>query len=214
MRIDAVYGGAFDPPHLGHIEVVRRVLELPNVRQVIVMPSRNPPHKKPVASYRRRMHMTKLVMEDVFHGEKVSVSNIETRVRDVTYLVDVMRFWLWGKNQRYDIVLGTDEVRSLSRWKQPENIFGHAGMIIVNRPGIEELSQEEMAASNEIGFYVNLRITDAPKISLHDGFWMSSSEIRKWIAADYYKWRQCVPRSIAQYIENNRLYGYSKGAKQ
>ena len=210
MKTIAIYGGAFDPPHLGHIEVVRRTLELPDVSEVMIVPSRNPPHKAPVASYCRRMNMTKRVMRDAFLkgtlSQKPLVSNIETRVQGTTYTVDVLRHLSWKPEEvRYRLVLGTDEVRSIMKWRQPNVIFGRIGMIVAGRPGTPEIDYRH-GFSN----VVVKAIAEALRFNVADEFLVSSSGIRSSIAIKSGWWKQFVPESIAEYIRKNGLYGYEK----
>lgn len=211
MKTIAIYGGAFDPPHLGHVEVIRKTMELPDVSEVIVVPSRNPPHKTSSISYRRRMNMMKMVMRDAFlKGElnqKPLVSNIETCVRGTTYTVDVLRHLPWKPEEvRYRLVLGTDEVRSIMKWKQPNVIFGRIGMIIAGRPGTPEIDYR-YGFSN----VVVEAVSKAWRFNVANDFSVSSREIRSSIAVGGGWWRQFVPKSIVRYIEKNGLYGHGKG---
>lgn len=205
VKTAAIYGGAFDPPHLGHVEVVRKTLELPNVSSVLVVPSRNPPHKTPTLGFRRRMHMTRLVTRDAFPKSRVVVSNIESRILGITYMVDVLRYLLRSEKMQYSLVLGADEVWSIMKWKHPDTIFGRVGMIIVNRPGSGEPD------SSKLSNVVAAAIERAPRIDIDEGFSVSSSAIRSSIAVESGWWREFVPKSIVKYIEKNGLYGYGKG---
>jgi len=211
MKTMAIYGGAFDPPHLGHIEVIRKTLELPEVSDVMVVPSRKPPHKTPSASYRRRMAMMKIAVRDAFLegtlNRKPHVSNIETLVHGTTYTVDVLRHLPWKPDEvQYRLVLGTDEVRSIMKWKQPNVIFGRVGMIIADRPGT--------VGWNHVDFspVVVKAIYEALLFNISDDFPISSSSIRSSIAVESGWWREFVPKSIVEYIRKNGLYGHGKAA--
>lgn len=211
MKTVAIYGGAFDPPHLGHIEVVRKTMELPEVSDVMVVPSRNPPHKTPMLSYRRRMHMMKIAMRDAFLrgvlDRKPLVSNIETLVHGTTYTVDVLRQLPWKPEEvQYRLVLGTDEVRSIMKWKQPNVIFGRIGVIVAGRPGTPEIDYRH-GFSN----VVVKAVAEALRFNVANEFSVSSSSIRSSIAVGSGWWRQFVPELIVKYIEKNGLYGHGKG---
>jgi len=210
MDIVALYGGSFDPPHIGHVEVVRRVLEMKTVIRIIVIPSRKPPHKTPVASYRRRLFMINSVMSDVFRGEPVTVSNIEASIRETTYTVEILRSIPYFRNSRYALVLGTDEVRSIMSWKCPEEVLDKAGPIIINRPGMDDFDKNEFLSSNIMTGASSLAIEDAPVIDVDEAFWVSSSDVRGMIASGNGRWKTLVPRLVAQYVEKNGLYGYKK----
>lgn len=209
MKTVAIYGGAFDPPHLGHLEVVRKTMELPNVLFTMVVPSRNPPHKTPMLSYRQRMHMMKMMMRDAFlRGDldkKPPVSNIETAVRGTTYTVDVLRHLPRVKNVQYRLVLGNDEVQSIMKWKQPDDIFSRVGIIIANRTDNTEIEHVKLSD------VVAAAIEGALRINIGENCSISSSEIRSSIAVEGGWWRQFVPKSIVRYIEANGLYGHGKG---
>src|SRR3954447_542478 len=59
-EVTAVFGGRFDPPHLGHREAVRGLFEYPGVRRVLIIPSASPPHKPTFAAAEDRVQMAQL----------------------------------------------------------------------------------------------------------------------------------------------------------
>ena len=92
MKI-GVYGGAFNPPHLGHITAAKAVFGLLQLDKLLVIPTGNPPHKTlPAGSPgpERRLEMTRLAMEQAGLGEKAEVLDLELRREGNSYTADTL----------------------------------------------------------------------------------------------------------------------------
>lgn len=204
----ALYGGSFDPPHLGHAAIVQQLLyPMSGIKSVIVIPSCRPPHKNPMAPYGHRVTMC----EKVFCGgvpPRVAIFNEDTG-KDFTFTADVVQMLPnWG-TQKYTIVLGTDEVRSLASWKTPERIFEHASLLIVDRPG-ELPIEESIPGIASLALCVQDAIVDAGHISISAVFEMSSSDIRRKLAVCYDAARPMLHYGVWKYIREHGLYGVER----
>ena len=92
MKI-GVYGGAFNPPHLGHITAARAVFELLKLDKLLVIPTGHPPHKTlPPGTPRpeQRLEMTRLAMAQAGLGDRVEVSDMELRREGSSYTADTL----------------------------------------------------------------------------------------------------------------------------
>src|SRR5437867_11074451 len=90
MRRIGLFGGTFDPPHLGHLAIAERARDRLRLDQVIFMPSGTPPHKRGavISPAAARVAMTRLAVRD---NPAFLVCTLETRRRGASYTVDTLR---------------------------------------------------------------------------------------------------------------------------
>lgn len=132
MRIGIV-GGTFDPPHLGHLEVVRHVRDALSLDQVLVIPAGEPWHKTDVvATSRQRLTMT----QEAFRDEPgVQVSDIDVVRSGPTYTVDTLRtLHAQQPDATWFLILGQDAAAGLPTWREPDAVRELARLVIVTRP--------------------------------------------------------------------------------
>ena len=93
MKI-GVYGGTFNPPHLGHVTAARAVFELLKLDLLLVVPDGQPPHKTlPAGSPTpaQRLEMTRLAAEQLGLGDKVQVLDLELKREGRSYTAETLR---------------------------------------------------------------------------------------------------------------------------
>ncbi len=130
-----IFGGSFDPPHIGHLiiaEVARQKLRL---EKVVFVPAYVPPHKKGerAATASDRFRMTKLAVRMNPH---FSVSDLEIRRRGISYTVDTVRSF----KRRYPaselfLIIGGDSLRQFWTWRSPQEILSLASLAVYSRRG-------------------------------------------------------------------------------
>jgi nicotinate-nucleotide adenylyltransferase len=132
MRI-GVFGGEFDPPHSGHLTVVRTARDQLELDRVLIVPTGTPPHRPASAtSAAARLRMAELA----FAGEpKVTVSRMEVDRPGPSYTVDTLRA-LAQEGDLY-LILGADQVATLAGWHQPEQVQRLAQLVVAPRDGLE-----------------------------------------------------------------------------
>jgi len=111
----ALFGGRFDPPHIGHLAVARNILKQQLADEVWLIPANTHPWRQMVASAQDRLTMTKLLEED-----KIKVSDIEIKRGGETYTIDTVRNILSNKSYssyRFFLVAGSDQIHDFHRWK-------------------------------------------------------------------------------------------------
>ena len=89
-----IFGGLFDPPHIGHLIIAQWVLEEYNLNRIIFIPAANPPHKAKYSSYHIRYEMAVLAIKG---NKKFFISNIEKQISGRTYTVEVIRMGFGGE---------------------------------------------------------------------------------------------------------------------
>ena len=117
----ALYGGAFDPPHLGHVEVVRVAKATLDVDPLVVLVSEAPGHKDVHASADDRLALARAA----FPGEDV---RLDRHPRTVELL----------RAESFDdpvLVIGADQFQDFLSWKEPEQVLALARLAVATRPG-------------------------------------------------------------------------------
>ena len=136
MRI-GVYGGTFNPPHLGHIAAARAVFETLKLDRLLLIPDRQPPHKplpEGSPSPEQRLELTRLAGEQLGLGDRVETLDLELRRSGPSYTADTLR----AVHERYPdgelwLLMGTDMFLTLHTWHEPEQILALAGIAAFSR---------------------------------------------------------------------------------
>ncbi|MFQ5570700.1 MAG: nicotinate (nicotinamide) nucleotide adenylyltransferase [Rhodothermales bacterium] len=187
-----LFGGSFNPPHLGHLIVAETVRDQFGLDQVWWIPAFNPPHKAgdALASPRHRFEMTRRATED---NPGFDVSDIEIRREGTSYTVDTIRT-LQEAHPAYafSLLIGGDSLRAFGTWHHPDEIIARVPLIVYRRSGEERLEIEPGPAGR-------VRFAEAPLLDI------SGTEIRARLRARR-SIRYFVPDSVRTYIEQHGLY--------
>ena len=132
MRV-GVFGGEFDPPHLGHLAVARVARDQLELERLLVMPAGLPPHRDASS----RDAATRLVLcRAAFEGEPgVEVSELEVRRGGLSYTVDTLE-QLAGEDHVH-LIVGADQYAAFERWRDPQRIRELATLVVAPRTGFE-----------------------------------------------------------------------------
>lgn len=151
MRI-GLYGGSFDPVHIGHIAVATEAKAQFNLDKVIFIPTGTMPHKKGCeATSGERVKMLELSFAD----ESFSVSDYELKRNEISYSADTIAYFksLYPNDEIFFIV-GGDSYAYIDKWYQPERIFENSTVLVFPRngevvlPPAKELKVEPVAVSS------------------------------------------------------------------
>lgn len=146
MRI-GIYGGTFNPPHLGHITAARAVFELLKLDKLLLIPDSLPPHKSlpsgsPTAE--QRMELTRLAGEQTGLGDRVETLDLELRRGGTSYTADTLEaVRVQYPDDELWLLMGTDMFLTLHLWHEPERILAIAGIAAFGR---SEADTEELFA--------------------------------------------------------------------
>jgi len=200
MKI-AVFGGTFDPPHSGHINIARSVIRGGRADIVIFVPSFDPPHKlnHVSTSYEYRRNMLELAID----GEKnLFISDIERDLgRKPSYTLNTMVALaeLYPADELI-LLIGSDSLRLLHTWHSSAELVSRWQMIVYPRksemPSAEELS---INWSPEIVSRFLSSVLDMPFNEI------SSSEIRNKMVKNENTGNFICPE-VKRYITQNNLY--------
>ena len=199
MRI-GIFGGTFDPPHLGHLILAERCREAAGLDEVWFLPSFQPPHKldRTMSRFESRCDMVALA---AIGQPAFKVERIESELPPPSYTAETLRV-LKHRHPPHDfhLIVGGDSLADLPIWYHPERIVAQAELIAVARPGVilptaNELAQKIKVPESEI----RLQVIESPLVDL------SSTEIRRRVAEGR-SIRFLVPRSVEEFIREKRLY--------
>ena len=204
MKI-GVYGGTFNPPHLGHVTAARAVFDLLQLDKLLLIPAGIPPHKvMPEGSptQDQRLEMTRLAAEQTGLGNKVEVLDIELRRTGRSYTAETLaQLKAQYPEDELWLMMGTDMFLTLQAWKAPEKIMELAGIAAFGRT--EEDTEELFSIQREYlqKTYPGCRIFTLTIPGVVD---VSSTELRAQLA----KGDDAVllPPAVYGYILRHGLY--------
>lgn len=186
MRI-GVFGGTFDPPHLGHWLAAVDAVEALALDEVIWVPAAQQPLKAGVVSADavHRLAMTRLMVQG---DQRFRVDAVELERGGLSFTVDTLRDY----RERYPdaalfLLLGSDAAASLPKWREPEGIRALAEIAVLTRGG------------EAVGLPAGVRAVPTRRVDL------SATEIRERVAAGR-SIRGFVPDAVAAYIAAHGLY--------
>ena len=131
-----LFGGTFDPPHVGHVAVARDVADALALDQVLWIPAGVPPHKDPqfITPGSLRLEMTRAGAEA---DPRFRVLDLELRRDGPSYTVDTLRaISALHPGSEIFLLLGADQLRTFRRgWKEPREILRLATLVLMDREG-------------------------------------------------------------------------------
>lgn len=205
MRI-GIYGGTFNPPHLGHITAARAVFEMLKLDKLLLIPDSLPPHKplptgSPTAE--QRLELTRLAGEQTGLGDRVETLDLELRRGGTSYTSDTLEAVraLYPDDELW-LLMGTDMFLTLHLWHEPERILAIAGIAAFGRS--EADTEELFAPQREYLYraYPSARIFTLTVPGVVD---ISSTDLRDKLAAGGGS-RYLAPAVYGQ-ILRDKLYG-------
>lgn len=211
MKI-GIYGGTFNPPHLGHVTAARAVFELLKLDRLLVIPAGLPPHKdlpdhSPTAA--QRLEMTRLAAEQMGLDGKVEVLDLELSRAGKSYTSDTLA----QLKERYPddelwLLMGTDMFLTLQAWHAPEEILSLAGIAAFGRT---EADTEELFSVQRDYLYKTYPQARIFTLTIPGVIDVSSTELRQKLAAG--EGGALLPPAVYGYILCQGLYGTNADLK-
>ena len=194
-----IYGGAFAPIHIGHVEAAKAFIDQMWLDVLFVVPTGKSPHKEmdTTASDKDRIEMCRRAFEGV---EGVIVSDVEIRRGDTSYSIETLRSFT-DDDRRLFMLCGTDMMLTLGEWHDADEIFRLCYPVYIRREEDRALDKKIIETNTEYfetyGKYV-IKL-DAPVIDI------SSSQLRKMMrrgedVSEY------IPARVLEYIDEVGLY--------
>lgn len=185
--MDALFGGSFDPVHLGHLVVAEAAADALGAR-VRLMPAREQPFKPGAAGATPAQRAAMLDL--AVHGNRrLAVERIELELPTPSYTVRTLRALAEREpGNRFTLLLGADAAAELPAWHEARALAGLADVVVFGRPG------RALAPGLPIQ-----RVLEVPAIDV------SATEIRQRVAEGR-SIRYLVPEAVREYIVAHGLY--------
>lgn len=203
-----IYGGTFDPVHLGHIRSAFAFLAACQPDKLFIMPNYIPPHKVlcPGDDPYARLQMLKIAFSSLpFYNDKIIISDYEIRNQEVSYTYKTLEHFSWISKD-LTLLCGTDNFINLEYWKNAERIFELATIAHIVRPGTYDESDVILEAKERFREKYNARIIDVPMSPID----LSSTEIREKIKRNE-NTSYLIPNDVRAFIDKYDLYGEHNG---
>lgn len=195
MRL-GLYGGTFDPIHLGHLILAEQCREAIRLDEVRLIVAGSPPHKpegRTAVGHRLEMVRIAIAGHPAFN-----VSDIEANRPGPHYSVETLdAIRRDHPDDELFFLIGADSLADLPTWREPDRIARLATIVVVNRPGIAEVDPSRLPDFGP-GAYP-LAWVSIPPIGI------ASSDLRRRLVEGR-SIRYMVPRGVEAYIEAQGLY--------
>ena len=194
-----IYGGTFDPVHLGHMKCAQAAADAFDFEQVFFIPTKNPNFKqdKSVTCANTRLDMLELALDD-FGDERFFIDTRELRREGITYSIDTLKE-LSDEHPgvRHYFIMGTDSAETLWHWRSAQEISKLCSIVVIARKGYDFNKLKEIMGNQPVEFDMHYLQTEIPDIS--------SSEVREF-AKNGQNLSRLVCPSVENYIKEHGLY--------
>lgn len=197
MRI-GLYGGTFDPIHLGHLIVIENAINEMNLDRVIILPSSNPPHKKHKDKTKADIRV-EIVAEAIKDNPKIILSTFESTDNVVRYTHDTLEYFT-SKLPNHEIfyIMGEDSFVTIDTWRNYEKILDY-NIIVFARSGIDNNSTLIKKVDKIRKDNPNIHLIDILNINISSTLIRSLSKEDKSI-------KYLVKDEVNYIIQNRNLY--------
>lgn len=190
-----LFGGTFNPPHLGHVNSVQQVVGNLGLDKVIVMPTFKSPHRQneEMISAVHRFEMTRRAFAEL---SIVEVSDFELKKEGISYTIETIEHLRkqYPSDQLY-LIVGMDQFSNFHLWKDYKEILSHCQLVVTSRPGVAFIPANEQLPNNlQKPYIISLEDTD-----------ISSTELRRSLAIGE-DVGSLLNKDVKNYIEQEKLY--------
>jgi nicotinate-nucleotide adenylyltransferase len=196
-----VFGGTFDPVHLGHLIMAEQCREQAKLDQVWFVPAARPPHKldRSLTPFAQRAEMLSLALAGT---PAFRVDDLEKDRPGPSYTADTLEE-LHRRNPAADfaLLLGSDCLPDLAHWKEPSRIVERAELLVFPRPAWPLLTIEQVRQALHLDAESPLRMQAVNVPLIH----IASRDLRQRVAENR-SIRFFVPRAVECYIQEKKLY--------
>ncbi len=193
MKI-CLFGGTFDPPHIGHLLIAQTIAEAENFDKIVFIPAWKAPHKleNHITPVEHRLAMLEKAVAD---NPNFEISDIEIKRGGISYSLDTIREYKKQHNltrKELYFLIGSDSLKEFHTWHKPELILEECQVIVALRPGFNPTAIQNFILHK-------IQFANIPR------FEVSSTTIRR-------RWREnktiryMVTQQVWDYINDNNLY--------
>ncbi len=194
MKRVGIFGGAFDPPHIGHERLAALCCERLGLEELLIVPTFRSPHKPtPLTDYEHRLNMCRAV----FNKKIYTVSDMERQIDGEGYTITLIRRLkdVYPKDTKFFLIIGGDMLFSFEKWYKYESILKECSVTAAAREDDSYADMLEYAAELGRIKVLNLPVTD-----------ISSTEIREKLKK-VESVEGLLSQAVSGYIKEHCLYG-------
>lgn len=197
-----LFGGSFNPIHLGHLIIARTIMEQVELERVIFLPATNPPHKK-ADQLLDAAHRGEMVRRAIADESGFDFSDHDMTRDGPSFTIDTVNHFqqILGSDVLLHWIIGADSLVELTTWRQINDLIDICQIIIAVRPGWENVEWEKLR--DVVGDHrlkkLQTGLMQTPMVDI------SSTDIRHRIFNGE-SIGELVPACVVSYIENNELY--------
>lgn len=190
MKTVGIYGGTFDPIHVGHLITAQSVCEIRKLDKIIFIPSFISPHKtdRISSSPRHRINMLKLAIKDIPYFE---YSDIEIKKKEISYTINSV-LALKAAYKNIELIIGYDNLITFDTWKEPDKILELVKLVVLRRKVREENFQQNK-------YFKKAIFIETPLIEIF------GTDIRERVKTNR-SINFLVPQKVMAYIYKHNLY--------
>ncbi|MDT8715290.1 nicotinate-nucleotide adenylyltransferase [Clostridium sp. 19966] len=195
-----IFGGTFDPIHIGHIYIAQEAIWKLGLEKLMIMPSGNPPHKrnKHITEGKLRYEMAKQAVKD---RDGMEVSDYEIKKEEFSYTFQTIEYFNEkdGNNTEWYFICGCDCLFDLDKWKNVDRIMQGCTLAVFKRSGysLEEIHAKKKEVEEK--YKKDILFLDIPLLEI------SSTYIRKCIGENK-NISFFLPEGVQEIINKNELY--------
>ena len=200
MERIGIYGGTFNPPHIGHLQAAKQAVTALGLSKLLLIPAYAPPHKAVLPcnspTPRQRLQMLRIAAADC---PQIEVSDMELKRQGISYSCETVReLKRQYPNAELVLLMGTDMFLTFEGWMHPEEILKNASLGVFYRgdKGEQPAIAKKKAEMEAAGVTVYLVRNDVIPIS--------STQMRRLLA--FRCAGEFLPEGVLDYIRENRLY--------
>lgn len=214
-----IFGGTFDPVHLGHLVPALRAVETFGFEHLVFMPAARPPHKnrRPLTPFSHRFAMLALATQGY---DRLFVSDLELAGEGPTYTVDTLRRCRQEyPDQAIFFLMGSDSFSQIATWHRWQELVDEACLVVLHR---DTAWGEDLRARVPESLHSRMRVVETflpvpdpppgePLIYLldHEPFPVSSSQLRHRQGRGL-TIGELVPPEVHRYLVKYKLYGHGE----
>lgn len=201
MQRIGIFGGTYNPPHIGHLNIVNEFIKKYELSKVLIIPTYTPPHKESpyLASAEERVEMCKMTFSD----EIFDISEIEIARKGKSYTYDTLcELSECYEDSKLYLLVGDDMLLTFHEWKNPKGILDLCTVVAAVR---SDSVTEQALLDYMSEKYPNEYARGAFELLRMEPLELSSTEIRDRLA-DGRSIKGLVTPMTQEYIENRGLY--------
>ena len=186
-----IFGGSFDPVHIGHLFAARQALELAKLDEIWFMPCyQNPLKEEAKASLEDRVKMLELALED---REKVKLSLFDVKNKTVYTIDSIRALKKVFPQHKFYFMIGSNLAPQFSKWKEPKQVTKEVKIIIVSMPDFAGVKDKHLKKAKPLVLEPLVKTTVSSTII--------RERVRKGLPV-----KNLVPGKVLSYIEEKNLY--------